>query len=128
MGPQFSICFWRISIILGSGIAGFNCTCISIEVIRCKNSKETPEWETFQYRYPLIDLLKWDCALPTNAWSSLQINFHANIDNRDGEILAHSFVRNCCCCCCNSRLAGDRKNNWGIDYIWNLHRVTQFCL
>ena len=24
--PRFSICYWRISVTLGSGIAGFNCT------------------------------------------------------------------------------------------------------
>ena len=27
-----------------------------------------------------------------------------------------------------ARLSGDRKNIWGIEYIWDLHRVTQFCL
>ena len=27
-GPKFSIRYWRISVTLGSGIAGFNCTCL----------------------------------------------------------------------------------------------------
>ena len=27
-----------------------------------------------------------------------------------------------------SRLSGDRKYIWSIEYSWNLHKVTQFCL
>ena len=51
MGPEFRIHYWRISVALGSGLAGFNCT---LNYIRYrKKTSEDPDLLVAERKHPL---------------------------------------------------------------------------